>query len=586
MAEEIAKLGIKVTTKGATSSTKKLSKLEKQSKKSEKQNEKLGKSFGALKGIIVAFAGSLAINKFVQTAGAFQSMAISLEVVTGSAEKASLAMEGITKFAKNTPFQVSEITDAFIKLKALGIAPTEENLRSFGDTSSAMGKSLNQMIEAVADAATGEFERLKEFGIKARSQGDEVSFTFQGVTKTVKKNSKEITEYLENIGKTKFAGAMSKQMDTINGKVSTLGDSFDNLIVKFSKAGGGTATTGALDLVISAVDTLSEGIELLPSIFFSAFGEIDKFFIKLKSGADSVFASFAVLWTKKDENVARFKEIEETKNAEIKAVEQTVQSFIDGEYQKREARKLTKKESGITTAGKEDPKEKKASVFEFDDEGSLDKLRERYKSEETLLREKYAKEQQLLRDKLKADKGFQAEHDRLMFASKKQQSADEVALAKETEQAKRNLQMVTMQQAATLTGTLATLMTSKNKEVFEIGKTAAIAQAIINTSTGATKALEQGGIYGALLAGAVVAAGAVQISNIKAQTFGGGGSVSAPSGSVPTIPTGGAGSAATPSERDTGAAGTTIIINGEWIGDENFAERVADAVRNGKDRDL
>ena len=30
-----------------------------------------------------------------------------------------------------------------------------------------MGKDITQMIEAVADAATGEFERLKEFGIKA-----------------------------------------------------------------------------------------------------------------------------------------------------------------------------------------------------------------------------------------------------------------------------------------------------------------------------------------------------------------------------------------------------------------------------------
>ena len=35
-----------------------------------------------------------------------------------------------------------------------------------------MGKSLNQMIEAVADATTGEFERLKEFGIKARTHGE------------------------------------------------------------------------------------------------------------------------------------------------------------------------------------------------------------------------------------------------------------------------------------------------------------------------------------------------------------------------------------------------------------------------------
>ena len=36
-----------------------------------------------------------------------------------------------------------------------------------------MGKDLSQMIEAVADATTGEFERLKEFGIKAGKEGDD-----------------------------------------------------------------------------------------------------------------------------------------------------------------------------------------------------------------------------------------------------------------------------------------------------------------------------------------------------------------------------------------------------------------------------
>jgi hypothetical protein len=89
-----------------------------------------------------------------------------------------------------------------------------------------MGKSLDQMIEAVADAATGEFERLKEFGIKAKTEGDRVKFTFQGVTTEVGKNSAEIKAYLEGIGNTKFAGAMSDQINTLNGAISNLRGSF------------------------------------------------------------------------------------------------------------------------------------------------------------------------------------------------------------------------------------------------------------------------------------------------------------------------------------------------------------------------
>jgi hypothetical protein len=69
-------------------------------------------------------------------------------------------------------------------------------------------------------------------------------------------------------------------------------------------------------------------------------------------------------------------------------------------------------------------------------------------------------------------------------------------------------------------GNLASLTATKNKELFAIGKAAAIASAIINTAAGATKALAQGGIIGPILAATVVAAGAVQIATIQSQTLG------------------------------------------------------------------
>ena len=43
------------------------------------------------------------------------------------------------------------------------------NIKSYGDTSAALGKDLSQMIEAVADAATGEFERLKSLASKPKT---------------------------------------------------------------------------------------------------------------------------------------------------------------------------------------------------------------------------------------------------------------------------------------------------------------------------------------------------------------------------------------------------------------------------------
>jgi hypothetical protein len=76
-----------------------------------------------------------------------------------------------------------------------------------------------------------------------------------------------------------------------------------------------------------------------------------------------------------------------------------------------------------------------------------------------------------------------------------------------------------------------------SKKAFNLNKLAAIANAIINTAEGATKALAQGGFFGIGMAAAVIAAGAAQIGAIKRTTFQGGGGGTTPSaaGSVPTV---------------------------------------------------
>lgn len=174
--------------------------------------------------------GALAIK----TAADFEVLETSLVTAfDGSKSAAKTALKTITEFAAKTPFQVEQVADAFIKLKNLGLDPSEAALTSYGNTAAAMGKSLNQVIEAVADAATGEFERLKEFGIKSKSEGDKVTFTFKGIATTVKKDSESIQQYLLNIGNTDFAGGMERQSKTFNGQLSTLKDSVQQLSIEF-----------------------------------------------------------------------------------------------------------------------------------------------------------------------------------------------------------------------------------------------------------------------------------------------------------------------------------------------------------------
>lgn len=215
----------------------------------------------SLKGAMTGLATSLVARQVIGTIAEFEKLEVSLKTVTGSAKDAKVAMAFIKDFAQETPFQVQEITNAFIKLQSLGLEPSREALTSYGDTASAMGKSLNQMIEAVADASVGEFERLKEFGIKASSEGDQVAFRFKGQTTRINKDAQSIQDYLISLGQTNFAGGMIDQMNTISGKWSNLQDQVDALFVTLGNLGAATGSRSVLDVLISAVSTVNEHLQ-------------------------------------------------------------------------------------------------------------------------------------------------------------------------------------------------------------------------------------------------------------------------------------------------------------------------------------
>lgn len=170
-----------------------------------------------------------AVGGIASKGGDFEALRASLETVEGSAGKAAATFKLIQTFAAQTPYGVEETTNSLLKLKSRGLDASLPSMKAYGDTASAMGKSMDQMIEAVTDATTGEFERLKEFGIKAKTEGDNVKLTFKGITTTVAKDSKSIEGYLVNLGKTQFAGGMERQSKTLKGMLSSLGDSVSQL---------------------------------------------------------------------------------------------------------------------------------------------------------------------------------------------------------------------------------------------------------------------------------------------------------------------------------------------------------------------
>ena len=205
-------------------------------RKSEKSVNGFSSNLAKVGGVI---AGAFAVDKImefgssvIETTATFQRFESVLTNTLGSKSEAQKALDRITDFASKTPFSVEELTDSFVRLANQGFKPTSEEMRKLGDLASSTGKDFVQLTEAVIDAQVGEFERLKEFGIRASKQGDQVTFAFKGVKTQVDFTADAINDYVLSLGDLEgVSGAMVGISKTLGGQISNLGDNFDRLKV-------------------------------------------------------------------------------------------------------------------------------------------------------------------------------------------------------------------------------------------------------------------------------------------------------------------------------------------------------------------
>lgn len=210
-------------------------------------------------GILAAFALdslSSATGKILEITSEFQKYRAVLTNVLGSQQAADIAMQQITGTAAKTNFSVSELTNSYVKLANMNLKPTQKEFMQLADLANASGKSIDMLTEAVLDANSFEFERLKEFGIRAKKEGDNIEFTFKNKTETIAKTSEAVNAYILSLGKLEgVSGSTAAISQTLGGQISNLGDSFDQLFVTIGNGSG-----GALSYFVEVIGDAVTGI--------------------------------------------------------------------------------------------------------------------------------------------------------------------------------------------------------------------------------------------------------------------------------------------------------------------------------------
>ncbi|MCM3411460.1 tape measure protein [Metabacillus litoralis] len=186
----------------------------------------VAKSVAGLAAAYVGFqAASSVFTTGINAASSLEGYRNTLEVVMGDTKKAAETMKWAVDFANKTPFETDSVVEATTRLQSYGIA-AQKHLPAIGDMAGVMGKDVMQAVEAVADAQTGELERLKEFGITKAMIEKKAGEMFKN--QVVVNNKGQIVEQekfnqaLFALMDDKYAGGMERQANTFKGVMSTI----------------------------------------------------------------------------------------------------------------------------------------------------------------------------------------------------------------------------------------------------------------------------------------------------------------------------------------------------------------------------
>lgn len=205
----------------------------------EKAQKKANSLTGTIKRIVTALSTGLIVKTAIEGAGKIEQYRNTLETVLKDPKAAKQKLAWASRFSNKTPFETDEVVGGMTKLQSYGIGgdrvlktTNRTYLEMIGDMASGMSKSFDQAVEAVADARTGELERLKEFGITknmiaefGKTQGIEL-FNSKGQINDMDLFNKALFELMNS----RFGGAMEKQAKTFKGSISTIKGAFKSAL--------------------------------------------------------------------------------------------------------------------------------------------------------------------------------------------------------------------------------------------------------------------------------------------------------------------------------------------------------------------
>ena len=246
-------------------------------------------------GLVAALGFQRLASSTVGVIRKFQDLGAVLKTVEGDADKAARSMDLIREFTKTTTFQLDDVTQAFITLKNAGLNPTTALMTDVGNIAAGMGKRIDDVSKAVFNATTGEFEMLKQLGIKVKTEGDKLTVLFRGTSRTIANDGKAIVGVIQEISQTSFSTGLADSAKTLTGAISNMKDAAEEFQVSIGDAGLTGELTTFTRSITEAINGNTELAHSIGTASATAVRGLSEAFQFLVRNADEVKGAFGAI---------------------------------------------------------------------------------------------------------------------------------------------------------------------------------------------------------------------------------------------------------------------------------------------------
>ncbi len=238
-------------------------------------------------------------SEAISEAGSFESIQAQFTTFYKDTSVAASAVAELGKYANTTSFQLQDVADAGAGLASVGVPAEQlkESIRVLGDVAAGSRRPLSEILQPyIKTLSTGRFqtESFMQFLERGIPIGEQLKKSLNlddaGLTRALSEgrvSAQQMVDALQQITTTGiFAGAAAAQGETLNGKLSTLGDAIAEL-----KRNLGTAASTGLKPLIELASNLANAFAPLATSIGNAFTAAAQRATQFSDGFKTKFAA-------------------------------------------------------------------------------------------------------------------------------------------------------------------------------------------------------------------------------------------------------------------------------------------------------